>query len=789
MSTQHREHRSTPAPLVPTAIGLVLGIVLSQARSPLLGGANCLPVAGLLLLGRGGADDRRVRLAALLVGVACGLLRAEATAVLPGDHIGRIASQAAALVRVEGIVLATPRHQPAVRRNPHLPFPPRGSTRLLLAVRTCNGTPRSGRVQVQVYDDVSALPAGSAIGLSGWLRAPQAAGNPGAFDHAAYLRGRGIHATLSVPGANLVHAARVAEGWAGSAALLRGAAWEWLGRYGNLSRDERTLLGTMVLGHRSVATPDLNEAFARTGGLHYLAVSGFHVGILLAASWWVLRRARCSEPVAASLVLVILAGYAVIAEPNAPILRASVLGGLWCVSRMLGRGRSPANWLSAAAALLLWIDPAGLWQPGFQLSFLQVAMLLWLGPRLLRRGAGHAETWTTALLIAGWRRVGQLLVIAAASWLTAAPLVALHFERIAPWGALHSALLAPLVVLTLLVGMAAVPLAGVASLASAGWLLQACCGLLLRLVEWLGSWPGSLVEAPAPPVWAVLASYALAGVAIRLLGPDDRERAAARPAAGLMTLALVLLCGSMWWPRPFAGPRLCVLDVRAGSAALLQQRAGGVWLFDVGTRGNFDCAAVVRDASTALGLSRPEAVFLSHDNLDHYSGLEGVRGDARRLSLWSNPTLATRVGAVPLTRGASSPEGVEVLWPPADLPAWVRENDRSLVLRVSVGSLRVLLPGDIEGFAMTGLLELAERGAVDLRADVLVAPHHGSVLPPPTRGFYAAVAPRWVIASSDRPRPDLHALAASLFQDACRVLVTAEVGAVLVADGAVAPAE
>jgi competence protein ComEC len=67
----------------------------------------------------------------------------------------------------------------------------------------------------------------------------------------------------------------------------------------------------------------------------------------------------------------------------------------------------------------------------------------------------------------------------------------------------------------------------------------------------------------------------------------------------------------------------------------------------------------------------------------------------------------------------------EVLHPARDSyqdPA-IRENDRSCVLRVEAGGRRILLPADIERRAEEALLR-RERGR--LRADVLLAPHHGS---------------------------------------------------------------
>jgi competence protein ComEC len=68
-------------------------------------------------------------------------------------------------------------------------------------------------------------------------------------------------------------------------------------------------------------------------------------------------------------------------------------------------------------------------------------------------------------------------------------------------------------------------------------------------------------------------------------------------------------------------------------------------------------------------------------------------------------------------------------------------NNASLVLRIVSGDTRLLLTGDVEPEAQR---DLVERG-VDLRADVMKVPHHGSAHQDP--GFLDAVGARVVVTS------------------------------------------
>jgi len=70
------------------------------------------------------------------------------------------------------------------------------------------------------------------------------------------------------------------------------------------------------------------------------------------------------------------------------------------------------------------------------------------------------------------------------------------------------------------------------------------------------------------------------------------------------------------------------------------------------------------------------------------------------------------------------------------------ENDASLVLRVGVDDLTVLLTGDVEPDGQARILATG----VDLRADVLKIPHHGSSRQDPA--FFASTGARVAIASA-----------------------------------------
>ncbi|MDO9445060.1 MAG: hypothetical protein Q7K37_07045, partial [Dehalococcoidia bacterium] len=98
---------------------------------------------------------------------------------------------------------------------------------------------------------------------------------------------------------------------------------------------------------------------------------------------------------------------------------------------------------------------------------------------------------------------------------------------------------------------------------------------------------------------------------------------------------------------------------------------------------------------------------------------------------------------------------IEVLAPPVATRgrAHASSNDASLVLLVTVGERRILLPADIEASAEAWLIESGQ----PLAADVLVVPHHGSRTSS-TPAFVEAVAPAVAVVSAGAGNPFGHPL-------------------------------
>jgi competence protein ComEC len=589
------------------------------------------------------------------------------------------------------------------------------------------------------------------------------------------------------------------------------------------------LLDVMVLGQRSTADQKLNEAFLRAGGMHFLAVSGFNVAVLATAAWWATRRVLGrGGRTAAGITIVLVVLFTLVTEPNAPILRGAIGVILAALARATRRPICAINCLALAAMAILLFNPQELFRAGFQLTFIQVLVLITVVPRVyhavFRRRSDEfvpREPQTTvqlAMSIAG-RGAAGLLIVCICTWASATPLVLLHFGRWAPWGWLGTVPLTPLVTFVTLLSI--VTLAANAVLPPCGVLLgfalRQSTDFLLWTVGLFSHLPATLVECQPPPAWIVGLTYGLLLIFVAWRGSRRyRSDTAVRPLRSApivrgstlvktVTVAVLALAWIGWLVFPArargGGYALHVLDVGNGSAAVLTTAAGQAVVFDVGTDTNSDAGETVVRALHALRIQRVEAALISHDNFDHFSGLPTLLQGVPVQDWLVSPYFPRQPGQSKpldhlfrlLPRNSPAP-GVlragqvltvgdvilEVLWPPEGLDPSYSANDRSLVIRISAAGRSVLVPGDIEKNGLRRLLDEDRAGRISLRADVLVAPHHGSLLKDVTADFYAAVSPRIVLVSSRRPREKLEALVGDVLGPAARTLLTGQLGAVAV---------
>lgn len=589
------------------------------------------------------------------------------------------------------------------------------------------------------------------------LHLPRTSRNPGVLDVARLLHRRGIDWTGTVRSCKeLLVSGRA--GHAGPSAWSERARDELIDfimdRPGN--RSAKGLLAALTMGERGMVPPAVADAFRAAGLAHLLAVSGLHLGFvalgvyLLLARFLVFWRGLALRTdvrrLAAGITIPVTVFYTLLAGAGLPAVRACIMVVFFLAAVIARREKDGLQVLAAAALVILAVWPHSLFEASFLLSFAAVACILvgtprvftWLGlsPAHGARRSTEDVSWPRRLGV----RVAQFVTVSLLAVLGTAPLVARLFNQVSLAGPLANLLAVPLgawVIVPLgLVVAVLFPL----SPWLAGLVVDLAiwpAGILADLAGWIGSWSWASIQVATPSLIEVLLWY---GGLLALL--TARRRTAARWVA--LACALTMLAS---WMAGEIARRLSddlvitFLDVGQGDATLVQLPGDRALLIDggPGRPDGFDAGRfVVAPYLWGRGITRLDAVAVTHPESDHAGGLPSVVRLFRPREVWTASSLqenpvtlrlaraAREVGAnVRILRAGDRPMEaddctVDVLWPSADADGLL-PNERSLVLRIGRGDRAALLTGDLEKQGEAGLLARD----VDLEADLLKVGHHG----------------------------------------------------------------
>jgi competence protein ComEC len=706
------------------------------------------------------------------------------------DHIAAFAAEEPRLAEIE-LVLDQPPRVLSSSSVGGRALPPRqvtagGVTR----VRTWEGwRAASGRVLLSIDHPNTSLAYGQRVVALGTLSRPPPAMNPGQFDWSGYYRRDRVLASLDAPHAEnvgIVEESAAAWPLRGLNRLCQAARSALAAGFSKEQSLDHSLLRALLLGDHDPELRDVQDDFRKTGTSHHLAISGMHVAILGGFVWGLCRLARLRPRVSAIVMMGFVVLYGLVALPSPPVIRSIVLCACFGVAMIFRRSVEGVQLLSLTVFAMLVLYPLDLYDAGFQLSFGTVLGLMTLATPLARRMNREDEDDRVLRLLGVapgssksvrlWfrRHLTAALAAGLVAWAISAPLIVQHFDQLNPWAVVASILLAIPVFLSLLAGLLKVVLTLLLPWFAPTWASMAAMpvALMRHSVDWLAKLPASDVPLPALPVVAVVAFY---GLFVLVVWPRARRSMGVLVKGGLVTA-----CGAVVLLPLLTGPgaardsardqlRVTLLSVGAGQCAVVELPASGkTILIDAGSSTNLDlCRRCIEPFLRHRGIGSIDSIYISHANVDHFSAVsravgeyrvrqvaltQAFEGHARRNAAARQMLADARnAGAEVLTVAAGQTIRVddstrlEVLWPPAAGAAELTANDSSEVLRLTCAGHSILFTGDVQEGAIESLLRSPEV----LRADVLVAPHHGSA-EAATGALLEAVRATTVLASNDR---------------------------------------
>ncbi|WKZ60819.1 MAG: ComEC/Rec2 family competence protein [Cyclobacteriaceae bacterium] len=313
--------------------------------------------------------------------------------------------------------------------------------------------------------------------------------NPGEFDykrfltfkkiyHQQFLRKESVHWIENDPPHAIMAYALTARRWAESVLEKH--------IHGN---QERAVASALILGVKDGLDNELVQAYASSGAMHVLAVSGLHVGIIyfiLMLFLKPLKQWRYGKWMLAVISILALWAYAFVTGLSPSVLRAVTMFTVIALSRPLNYSTNIYNTLAVAAFALLVYEPYLIMSVGFQLSFLAVIGIVYVQPKL-------AQLWepNNGLLDKVW----QVTCVSFAAQLATFSLGLLYFHQFPVYFLVSNLFVIPGAFISLLMGVVLLMVSPLDVVASwIGQLLEGILGLLNYLVFAVERWPYSLIN-------------------------------------------------------------------------------------------------------------------------------------------------------------------------------------------------------------------------------------------------------------------------------------------------------
>lgn len=587
----------------------------------------------------------------------------------------------------------------------------------------------SGKVLCYLREDSPNVFMGSRIQIQGELSCFERATNPGEFSQADYYRI--LKTDFKLYEARILTAGSSYSPYREGLYQIRVFCGQMLDRY--FSAENASVLRTMLLGESGQTDREIKELYRRSGILHILAISGLHISLLGMGLYRILRKWYLPLQIAAPAVIAVMYSYGVMTNQSASAVRAVMMFAIHMAAIFLGRTYDSLTALACAAILILLDQPLYLQHSGFLFSFLAVAAIGLLIP-VMNDGLPVKTPWRKKSLeafLAG-------ICISAVTL----PIYSLFYYQFPVPSLFLNLLIIPLTgilmlsgIMTMAAGAFWVPAGKVTSIAAA-WILT----IYEFLCRWSNQLPFSNLIMGKSQTWQIF----LYGMILVFLVLFGKKFSWGIRYLMLSAGILVLVCRI-----PF-GLTVAFLDVGQGDCMYIRSPSGEHFLIDGGSAdrrrvGEYQIIPYLK----SQGVSRLDAVFITHPDQDHCSALpellagmgEGgisigalvlpdIAERGKKEAYHGLEEMAKEAGVVVqyMSRGQTWKKKemmLQCLHP--DSGSLLQEgNEYSTVLLLRYGAFSALFTGDMEGMGEEEWNRYGGDIGGETGITVLKVAHHGS---------------------------------------------------------------
>lgn len=568
------------------------------------------------------------------------------------------------------------------------------------------------------------------------IEEPKAATNPGGFDYKRYLASISSSGTVYLPDFSAIELhGNKGGGFVQKLGINIKKKVLGIIEY-SLDENQAGLLSGMLIGYKDGLGEAAYTAFSKAGLTHIMVASGMNVAFIILPFAFLFKKLRVNNFTANIATISILILFVFITGFSASVVRAVIMGVIILTGKIIMRETDIFTSVSAAAIILLFLNPFTIFDIGFQLSFGATISLVLFYPSL-KKFFDHKYVPNL---------VSDTLAATIAAQIGVVPITLYYFNSFSTISILSNLLVVPLVQIITIIGFIMV-FAGLLNTYMAvliGYINNTFLSFVLFITEYTSKIPYASLKLTTPPmtliiIYYITLIYILKGRSI--LNNISWFRHIKRLC---ITLAAIIFIFNAIIPSPL---EVNFLDVGEGDCAFIKTAGGTKILIDgggrtAGSKSKFDIGeSVVVPYILDRGTKKVDIVVATHGHSDHTEGLEAVLKELKvgaliipdtdgeglekitaicndkniniikcrfgdRIKL-DNETVFDVVSPMPIDRQTIEQQSL---------------NESSLVLKLLYRNVKILFTGDS---GIPTEQRMLEQG-LDLKADLIKIGHHGS---------------------------------------------------------------
>ncbi|WP_110111405.1 DNA internalization-related competence protein ComEC/Rec2 [Bacillus sp. CGMCC 1.16541] len=579
---------------------------------------------------------------------------------------------------------------------------------------------------------MASLEVGMSCLLKGELKVPEAARNVNAFDYKQYLYYHRIHWVLHISDMELSTCKNNSKTAREHLLTWRQKGIQYI--HHTFGEPIAPFMQALLYGERKEMNEDVTKSYQQLGVIHLLAISGLHVGFLVAAVFYALIRVGLTREHATILIICLLPIYVLLAGAAPSVIRAALMTMFILFSLRVKSKLRPLDALSLAFIFMLLINPYYLFQVGFQLSFTVSFFLIVSNPFIIQKRE---------------MVISQLFIVSFIAQIGSLPLILYHFYEVSllslplnmMFVPLFSILILPLCFLTVIFTICLPSIGGIIE-----WILHVLLIISMELASFFSSISTFQLIVGKLSIWGLLCLYASSCYLLYKMEKKSNAK------SFLVAIGIFLLCVIVQMVLPYLHPfgRVTMIDVGQGDSILIELPfRKSVYLIDAGGTVPFDKEAwrekkksfevgedVITPYLKSRGINKIDKFIITHGDYDHAGGAftlldeftidELVIGKKKQIEgveqAIVKKAIERNIAITVVQEGDKWEVGGYRFHVVAPYGNESSKNDGSVVLFTKLGRYTWLFTGDLE---QEGEEKLIKEHPM-MKVDVLKVGHHGS---------------------------------------------------------------